>query len=143
MAISADCGLRTDSAGVGHRSVSGRNVRASTNRPQYSYTTGAVRQFSSIEQEDVSIDRQASWKETLRVRDVQLLPIFASQKSHERHRNGSSCMSSSDGTFLVDGRVVWAERQSSTRTVVVDSPFSLCFGGPTFAERSGVGGTGR
>ena len=33
------------------------------------------------------------------------------------------------------------KRQSSTRTIVVDSLFSLCFGGPTFAERSGVEGT--
>ena len=106
MAISADCGSRTDSVGVGHRSVSGRNVRASTNQPPYSYSTGAMRQFSSIEQEDVSIDRQASWEGNFESERRSPTPIFASQKSHERHRNGSSCMSSSDVTFLVDGRVV-------------------------------------
>ena len=107
MAISVDCGSRTDSAGVAHRSVSGRNVRASTNQPQYSYSTGAVRQFSSIEQEDISIDRQASWEGNFERERRSATPnILHLRKSHERHRNGSSCMSSSDGTFLVDGRVV-------------------------------------
>jgi hypothetical protein len=141
VAISADCGSRTDSAGVGHRSISGRNVYAPTNQPQCSYSTGAVRQFSSIEQED---DRQASWKGNFGSKRRSVTLIFESQKKPrtswewlQLHVVERPCL------FRRRKSLSELKRQSSTRIIVVDSPFGLCFGGPTFAERSGVAGTGK